>query len=109
MPGQAKAPAQDAFKISVFAADLAGVVGSPPLFDADRYAALKGEWPQSPDDHVGDQIVLISCGPFHTLAPGQSIDLAAALVAAPSLDSLKVALGNAAFLHNGVELNLLPD
>jgi hypothetical protein len=68
-----------------------------------------GQWPQSPDDRRGDQVVLVSCGPFHTLAPGQSLEFAVALVAASGLDSLPVALGNAALLHNGTELNLIPD
>jgi hypothetical protein len=54
-------------------------------------------------------VLLVSCGPFHTLAPGQSLEFAVALVASSGPDSLRVALGNAAFLHNGTELNLHPD
>jgi hypothetical protein len=79
------------------------------VLDAERYLAMKGEWPQSSDTYVGDQQILVSCGPFHTLAPGQSLDFAVALVASSGLDSLRVVLGNAAFLHNGTELNLIPD
>jgi hypothetical protein len=109
LPSAARAPASEAFRVSVFAGDLTFHAGGPPLLDADRYAAMAGQWAESPDGHVGDQLVLVSCGPFPTLAPGQSIDFAVALVASTGLDSLKVALGNAAFLHNGTELNLLPD
>jgi hypothetical protein len=109
VPSAGRAPARDTFKVSVFANDRTSGNGGPPQLDADRYAALKGEWAQSPDDHVGDQVVLVSCGPFHRLDPGQSVNFAVALVASTGLDSLKVTLGNAAFLHNGTELNLLPD
>lgn len=109
IPSAARAPARDTFRVSIFAADRPSNSGGEPLVDADRYAALSGGWMQSPDTHIGDQVVLLSCGPFHTLAPGQSLDFGVALVAASGLDSLKVALGNAAFLHNGTELNLLPD
>ncbi len=109
VPSAGRAPARDTFRVAVYAADRPSNSGGEPLVDADRYAALKGEWTESPDTHVGDQVVLLSCGPFHTLAPGQSLNFAVALVAAVSLDSLPVALGNAAFLHNGTELNLIPD
>jgi hypothetical protein len=109
IPSAGRAPARDTFRVAIYAADRISGAGGEPLVDVDRYAALKGEWTESSDSHVGDQIVLLSCGPFHTLAPGQSLDFAVALVAAPSLDSLRVYLGNAAFLHNGTELNLLPD
>jgi len=51
----------------------------------------------------------VACGPFPSLSPGQSIDFALALVAAPDPDSLKTNLGNAAFLYHGTKLNLLPD
>jgi hypothetical protein len=84
LPGYARAPTGDSFRFSVFAADSPRNAGSPPLLDAERYAALKGEWPQSPDAHVGDQQILVSCGPFPTLAPGQSLEFAVALVAAPA-------------------------
>lgn len=109
VPSAGRAPARDTFRVTVYAADRPSNAGGEPVVDADRYSAMKGGWAQSPDSHVGDQVVLVSCGPFHTLAPGQSLDFAVALVAASGLDSLKVALGNAAFLHNGTELNLLPD
>ena len=109
LPAHAWAPGRDQFIYSVFAGDRAYGGGGPPVLDSERYLALKGEWPQSPDDHVGDQQILVSCGPFSRLAPGQSVRFAVALVAASSLDSLPKALGNAAFLHNGTELNLQPD
>jgi len=109
LPGHARAPGRDQFITSVFASDRAYGGGGPPVLDADRYLAMKGEWPQSPDDHVGDQQILVSCGPFPTLGPGQRLQFAVALVTAVSLDSLPGALGNAAFLYSGTELNLQPD
>ena len=109
VPAVARAPARDAFRVSVFASDRTPTTGAPPRLDADRYAALTGAWPQSPDGYVGDQSLLVSCGPFPRLEPGQSVDFALALVTAPKLESLQVALGNAAALYRGIELNLLPD
>jgi hypothetical protein len=105
----ARAPGRHGFRSAVFAGDRAFSAGAPPTLDEQRYAAMKGEWLESPESHVGDQQILVSCGPFPTLASGQSLDFAVALVAAISPESLQVALGNAAFLYNGTELNLLPD
>ncbi len=109
VPSAARAPARDTFRVSLYAGDRAHGAGGPPVLDAERYAALAGTWSQSPESHIGEQHFLVSCGPFHTLAPGQSLEFAVALVAASGPESLAVALGNAAFLHNGSELNLVPD
>src|SRR5262249_2721383 len=95
VPSAGRAPAKEAFKICGVAQDGPVNNGGPPLVGAERYAALRGEWPQGQDDQPGDQVVLVSCGPFHRLEPGQSISFSAALVAAPSLDSLQVALARA--------------
>lgn len=109
LPQYARAPGRDSFRASLFAGGRDTRAGGPPILDEDRYAALRGEWPQSPDTHTGNQQILVSCGPFATLAPGQSLDFAVALVAAKDPDSLQSALGNAAFLYSGTELNLVPD
>jgi hypothetical protein len=109
LPAYARAPGGDTFRSSVYAADRAFGAGNTPVLDVERYAAFQGQWPESPRTHVGDQQILVSCGPFPTLAPGEHLDFSVALVAATGLDSLRVALGNAAFLHNGTELNLEPD
>lgn len=108
-PAVAWGPKKDSFNTYVFAANRGALAGGPPILDADRYAALAGQWPQSPDDFRGEQHVLVSAGPYPSLAPGQSIDFTIALVAAPSLDSLGTACARAAFLYSGIQLNLQPD
>ncbi|HKQ57134.1 MAG TPA: hypothetical protein VJY35_04635 [Candidatus Eisenbacteria bacterium] len=109
VPSAGRAPARDTFKVAVYAIDRPSGAGGPPLVDAERYAAMRGQWEESTDGYSGDQSVLVSCGPFHTLAPGQTLELAVALVAAAGPESLVVNLTRAAFLHNGSELNLVPD
>lgn len=109
LPAYARAPGGDTFRASVYANDAPSNAGRTPALDVERYAAMRGELTQSSDAHVGDQQILISCGPFPVLAPGQSLDFSVALVASTGLDSLRVALGNAAFLYNGTELNRIPD
>jgi hypothetical protein len=80
------------------------------VLDEDRYAALAGSYPQNPALEVtGDQVVLVACGPFATLSPGQSIEFAVALCAAPNPDSLRTVMGNAAQLYHGFKQNRLPD
>jgi hypothetical protein len=106
----ARAPGRVSFRYSLFRLDLPAGQGGPPALDQDRYDALAGNYPVNVTPAVaGDQEVLVSCGPFASLSPGQSIDFAVALVAAPDPDSLKTNLGNAAFLYHGTKFNLLPD
>jgi len=105
----ARAPGQVSFRTSVFLNGRPSTQGGTPIVDADRYAALAGQWPSAPDDLEGDWVALVSCGPFVTLQPGQSIDFAVALIAAEDDDHLMAALSNALFLYRGTTANLLPD
>ncbi len=105
----ARAPGRVSFRYSIFRQDLPTGQGGLPLLDQDRYDALAGRYPVNTSDLPGDQVVLVACGPFPTLDPGQSVDFAVALVAAPDADSLKTNVGNAAFLYHGTKFNLLPD
>ena len=105
----ARAPGRESFRFSVFRLDLPPGQGGVPLLDQDRYDALSGSYPVTTSTLPGDQVVLLSCGPFPLLEPGQSIEFAVALVAAPNADSLATHAGSAAFLYHGTKFNLLPD
>ncbi|HTR97497.1 MAG TPA: hypothetical protein VMH61_06300 [Candidatus Acidoferrales bacterium] len=107
---QARAPSKDStFQAYVFAQDLPPHQGGPPVVDADRWDALNGNWPQAPEDQVHDYAVLLSCGPFPTLAPGQSVEFSVALLASPTLDSIPQRAIEARLLQRGTGYNLLPD
>jgi len=107
--GVARAPRAVAFRYAVFAHGRPPGQGGLPQNDDERWAALRGEFPEvrpvTPDDYV----VLMTCGPFARLEPGQSVEVSAALVAGDRLDSLRAQLGNAAELERGLRLNALPD
>jgi hypothetical protein len=105
----ARAPGRVSFRSSVFANGRLAGRGGPPAVDADRYSALAGSFPSASEDREDDYVVLVSCGPFKTLAPGQSVDFVAALIAATSLDSLRNAMASAALMYKGEKVNLLPD
>jgi hypothetical protein len=105
----ARAPAQVSFRTTLFERGRVPGQGGVPPSDADRYAALAGTYPGVTGEEPGDYVVLVSCGPFASLAPGQSIDFAAALVAAERGDSLSSAVANAMYVHHGTTANLLPD
>jgi hypothetical protein len=105
----ARAPGHVSFRYTVLANSRPQDSGGVPQDDAGRYAALAGGAPEAPQDVADDYEVLLSCGPFETLAPGQSVTLDLALVAAQDLDSLRVAALNAIYLYHGSMLNLLPD
>ena len=106
----ARAPRRDtAFTYSVFSASLPPSQGGPPNLDVDRYAALHGEYPQAPVDRPGDYAVLLSCGPFRVLEPGQRLEFAVAFIAGENADSLVAAAQAARLAWRGTQLNLLPD
>ncbi len=107
----ARAPALDTtFRFSVFAQDLPPGQGGPPVLDEDRYAALTGRYRAATRlDVPHDYSVLVSCGPFTPLAPGQSVEFALALVVADTPDSLVARLENAATLYHGYRANLIAD
>ncbi len=108
-PRYARAPARVSFRTTVFSRSEFPGLGGPPLIDADRYAALAGRSRGSRESRADDYLVLVSCGPFATLAPGQSLDFALALVAAVRPDTLEARVQNAVRLHHGDKANLQPD
>jgi hypothetical protein len=98
------------FHYSIFAMDLPPTEGGPPALDADRYAALAGTWPGPRNLTVPhDWAVLISCGPFPVLEPGQSYSFDMALVCGASPDSVAASMGLAAVTERGSWVNLKPD
>jgi hypothetical protein len=107
--GHARAPAAVSFRSAVFVRGAAPSSGGLPVVDAEAYAALSGRGRTAVPNGPADWVVLVSCGPFPSLAPGQSIELAAAIVAAASPESLAAAMGEAAVTQLGVHANLAPD
>jgi hypothetical protein len=107
--GLARAPAEVSFEWSVFARGRAPRQGGLPTTDAERYQALSGTFAQASTASPDDYAFLISCGPFSSLRPGQSLEFHVALVATLDPDSLEILMGNAAVLHRGRFLNLQPD
>jgi hypothetical protein len=107
----ARAPTRDTtFRYSVFAQDHPPGQGGPPPLDGDRYLALQGKYPTAArPDLPADYAVLVSCGPFASLAPGQSVRFQVGLVAAVATDSVLSALSAVAYLHRGFRLNLIKD
>ena len=105
----ASAPGQVSFRYSVLANSRPQESGGVPQDDANRYAALAGGASEPPTDAAADYQVLVSCGPFTSLAPGQSVTFDVALVAGQDLDSLRVAVEGALYLYHGYRLNLVPD
>jgi len=102
------APTHLTFQTSLFANDLPTLQGGPPVFDEDRYRALRGEYPTVQDTlHPHDYVVLVRCGPF-PLQPGASITMDLALVASPP-ESLAAACRQALLVHHGGYANILPD
>lgn len=104
----ARGPATVSFRSSVFSARGVSGQGGVPKFDSDRYEALAGRLQNSVKEK-DDQVVLISCGPFRMLDPGQSLQFEAALVLAEQADSLETAVDNLFYLHQGFLANLIPD
>lgn len=88
-------PNGSTYRTLLMCRERAPTAGGYPHIDQERYAALAGQWQQSPLDYRGDQVLLVSCGPFPELAPGQSIHFELALVAAVGLDSLQAVMARA--------------
>jgi len=106
----ARAPRRDtAFTYSIYSTSLPPRQGGPPTLDVDRYAALRGTYPQAPGGEARDYAVLLSCGPFARLDPGESVEMAVAFVAGENADSLVAAVEGARMAWRGSRLNLLPD
>jgi hypothetical protein len=106
----ARAPRRDTtFRYLVLGPALPPGQGGPPIVDSDRYAALRGEYPAAPTDGARDYAVLVSCGPFRVLGPGQSVEFDVAFVAGEDADSLIAATQSARLAYRGTRLNLQPD
>ena len=106
----ARAPRRDtAFTTSVYSMGLPPRQGGPPSLDADRWAALRGEYATAPLDEARDLAVLVSCGPFARLEPGQSLEFAVAFIAGEDRDSLVAAAQSARLAWRGTRLNRIPD
>jgi len=103
------APTHVSFRSQYFANDMPPGQGGLPTIDADRYRALAGEYPTVMDSLVShDYVVLVSCGPFARLDPGQSLEMHLAfVVAAP--ESLKAMVDHAVQVHHGGWANAFPD
>ncbi len=105
-----RAPPKDTtFRYTVFSRGIAPRQGGPPTLDVDRYEALRGEFPASSRSQLRDYSVLLSCGPFVTLDPGQTVEMAVAFVLGENADSLSAAATSARLLWHGVFQNRLPD
>jgi len=96
-----RAPYQLSFKSSAFLEEAVPGEGGIPNVDVDRYEALAGRYPGASLDRAGDWATLVSCGPFRSLGPGQSIEFTVALVAATTLDSLSDEMARAALMEHG--------
>lgn len=106
----ARAPSKDTtFRYSIFAQDLPPGAGGPPVVDDDRYQALQGSWRQPDPGGVHDWAVLVSCGPFATLAPGQSVHFAITFLVGPTPDSLAASAIAARLAWRGTRYNWQPD
>ena len=106
----ARAPRRDTtFEYSIFSPSLPPRQGGPPSLDADRFAALHGEFPTATTDELRDYAVLVRCGPFRILEPGQSLEFAVAFIAGENADSLVRSAQSARLAWRGKFLNLLPD
>ncbi|MBI1798790.1 MAG: hypothetical protein HYR73_03800 [Candidatus Eisenbacteria bacterium] len=105
----ARAPGSVAFRYTLYSNSRPPGNGGVPTLDQGRYDAMAGLDPGTISDTRDDYQVLLSCGPFNFLRPGQSITLDIALMAAEGLDSLKVEAQNALYLYHGYRLDLLPD
>ena len=106
----ARAPKKDTtFTYLVFSPSLPPRQGGPPALDVDRYAALQGLYPQASIDRASDYSVLLTCGPFRVLEPGQSVEFSVAFIAGENADSLVAAAQSARLAWRGTALNLIPD
>jgi hypothetical protein len=107
---QARAPRRDStFRIQFFVPDAPPGQGGLPLVDSDRYAALAGEYPTAGLENPRDYAVLVSCGPFVRLEPGQSLDFSLALIALADPDSAAPQAFETAMLYRGQRLDLQPN
>ncbi len=98
------------FHYSLVAMDLPPGEGGPPIVDADRYALMAGTWPAPRNlTAAHDWAVMVSCGPFPKMPPGQTWTFDLAFVAGADRDSVAAGFARAAELERGVWVNVYPD
>jgi hypothetical protein len=102
-----RAPRRDTtFRLQFFVPDAPPGQGGPPPVDVDRYRALAGEYPTANTDEPRDYAVLVSCGPFARLGPGESVAFSLALFAVSDPDSVAPQAFETAMLYRGQRLDL---
>ena len=106
----ARAPRRDStFRMYAFNPGAPPGQGGPPIVDSDRYDAMTGGYPTARLDPFQDFAVLLTCGSFPTLTPGQSLQFSVAFVALADPDSVNSEVLEARMLYRGLRLNLQPD
>ena len=107
---RARAPRRDStIRYLVLSPSLPPTQGGPPSVDADRYAALSGRYAGAVVDFPRDYSVLVSCGPFAYLEPGQSLEFTVAFIVGEGADSLVQAAQWARLAWRGQRYNLQKD
>jgi hypothetical protein len=81
--------------------------GGDPTNDSERYEALSEDMidGNTPIGQSGDYRVLLSCGPFASLAPDQAITFAYAMVVGEGLDGLLESAAEAALTYRGLRFD----
>ena len=104
-----RAPVNVSFRSAVFSGEGIPGQGGVPSLDADRYEAMAGRFTNEAADCTTDWVVLLSCGPFRELRPGESLEFTVAMIAGPSPDSVAAIMPRVALLEHGTRLDLLPN
>ncbi len=103
-----RAPRRDStFRLQPFISGAPPGQGGPPALDPDRYNALAGTFPTARVEPGHDYAVLLSCGPFDRLEPGQTVQFSFALTAVANPDSAAAAAFESQMLFRGARLDLL--
>src|SRR6185436_15805610 len=105
----ASAPRAVGFRSRVLEVKSAPSNGGLPLTDEQRYDAMRGAYPEPAIDRFGDWAVLVSCGPFPRIEPGQTIEINAALIGATVRDSIEEQMGNVAVIAQGMWVDRVPN
>jgi hypothetical protein len=108
-PLYGRAPLTVSFRNAVFSGEGIPGQGGVPALDADRYEAMAGRFPNEAADRATDWVVLLSCGPFRELRPGQSLEFTVAMIAGANPDSIASVLPRLALLEHGTRLDLIPN
>ena len=104
-----RAPLNVSFRNSLFSGEGIPGQGGLPALDSDRYEAMAGRYQTETADLARDWSMLLSCGPFRELRPGQSLDFTVAILAGPDPDAIAAVLPRVALLEHGTRLDLIPN